>query len=145
MEAIFKVIENIKKLDAGVELAKFMSNSTAQVYVLNLNRWEQLYGRGVDANGVPLGYYREKTKSLKNDPNLSHITLRETGEFYNTFKIFVGHNFIEIDANTAKPNGDLAEIHGEIIGLDDDSKEALGEYMLQNGINEQILQNILDY
>lgn len=122
-----------------------MQNDGAKLYTLNLNRWEQLYGRGVDANGVPLGEYREKTKALKNDPQLSHITLRETGDFYNTFKIFVGHNFIELEADTRKGKDDLEDIHGDIIGLDDDSKEALGEYMIDNGFIEQIKESILNY
>lgn len=145
MEALFQMIENIKALDEGVEFARFMQNDQAKIYAINLNKWEQLYGRGVDANGVPLGYYREKTKSLKNDPELSHITLRETGDFYNTFKIFVGHNFIEISADTRKGKDDLEDIHGDILGLDEDSKEALGEYMINNGFIEQIRENILKH
>jgi|SRR5690349_2650332 len=145
MEALLKLIDNVKTLDVGLEFEKFMSRTDARVFTLNLNRWEQLYEQGVDSNGVPLGQYRPYTLKRKVDPNLSHITLRETGAFYETFRLLTGHGFVEIQANTRKGNEDLEDIHGPVLGLTDDSKEALGEFMLNNGFADQIKETILRY
>ncbi len=143
MQRLFDLIANVKSLDMNREFERFMEQPKAKVFTLNLNRWEQLYEQGVDANGIPLGYYRPYTLKRKVDPNLSHITLRETGAFYDSFRITTGYGHATIEADTRKGNDDLEDLHGPILGLTDDSKEALQEFMLNNGLIEQIKEAIL--
>lgn len=150
MEALFKLIRNVKALDTNRVFERFMDKDNAKVYMLNLNRFDQLYEQGIDANGKFLGTYTEHTKQLKRDPMLTHITLRETGEFYNSFRVTTGYGYAEIQADPIKDQGtefgDLTLRFGpDIIGLTDDSKEAMGEFILNNGVHEQILDEIHNY
>jgi hypothetical protein len=145
IEAIEELIKNVKKLRPEKCMTEFFaSNWRHKLYVLDLNRLGQLYYKGIDAKGLLLGHYAKYTLQTKQDPMLSHVTLKETGEFYQSFQLKVHRTFMEITANTKKGNDDLAVEWGEyILGLTEESKEMLSGYMLDNNIKDVVQQKIL--
>lgn len=144
MQALFDLVNNIKALDEKQVFSDyFNSRPEAKLFVLDLNRWNQLYQRGVDSKGKSLGMYAPYTLEHKKDPMLDHVTLHEEGNFYRTFEVTVHYGTLEIEANTDKPFGDLADMYGEdIVGLTPESCAELSEFMLE-GLIEDIEEKIL--
>jgi hypothetical protein len=84
----------------------------------------------VNAKGESLGEYSLYTKALKqSDGRISdHVTLNDTGDFYNSFSVYLsGSNFI-VSANTIKDTSDLIADWGrDILGLNEESLKLLRE------------------
>ncbi|MFZ9893418.1 MAG: hypothetical protein ACO3FO_06545, partial [Candidatus Nanopelagicaceae bacterium] len=111
---------------------------------------EQMYEGGIDSEGNSLGQYAQITvsywkplaKSLGNDGRTDHITLKDTGEFYKSFRIKLESDGFKITANTIKEDTDLAQIYPKVIGLTKESKAMVSElitpYMVE-AIRAQIL------
>jgi hypothetical protein len=64
---------------------------------------------------------------LGNDGRTDHITLKDTGEFYKSFRIKVENDGFKITADTIKENTDLAQIYPDVIGLTKESKQMVSE------------------
>lgn len=145
MQVLHDLIGNVKALDEKQVFTDFFNDKTEhKIFVLDLNRWDQLYRGGVDANGRQLGDYAPYTLEHKKDPMKDHITLHEEGDFYRSFELTVNYGSLEIDAETQKPNGDLADIFGEdILGLTANSRGELAEYMIEEELAELIIEKIL--
>lgn len=145
-----KPIRNIlqKVLDFNENQAFFLlfEQSIVMDYVLDLNTNEQLFKEGVDSTGQKIGIYSGVTfdsKIRKFGRFPEHITLYDTGEFYESFKINNTKNgYIDIIANPNKNGENLFQKYGEeIVGLTDESKTKLQEFsiaILQNIVAEQM-------
>ena len=135
---MFQALRNkakaVKRLNEKQLLKLLFLDKDLQKYVLDLNRIEQLYKRGIDAEGVTLesigGSYTEFTvaiKQTKGQPT-NRVTLKDTGDFYDSFELAVKGEGIEIKANPIKEGISLEVRWGDdIIGLADTSKEELIE------------------
>jgi hypothetical protein len=107
--------------------------------IIYLNTINQLYDKGIDALGDSLGEYSAFTIGLKRQKGqrVDHITLKDEGDFYHSFRVSVTKSAIIINATTQKDDNDLAEQFGqEIIGLTDENQPI---------VNEMILINIIKY
>lgn len=68
-------------------------------YLIDLNRHEQLVKRGIDGEGLTIvPPYEDSTKELKQIKGqiTSHVTLRDTGSFQDSFELEVGPSQAEI-------------------------------------------------
>lgn len=147
MDALFAIANRFIALDrqVNVMLRAILSNADLQQRILDLNRLGQLYEKGVDKHGTSLevhgGRYTDKTISIKSGKGqrVDHVTLKDTGEFYASFTLYVGDSYFEIDANTIKEGrdysgdkygDDLTTRWGEgILGLTQESKDELSEWI----------------
>ena len=131
LTAIDNLLKAFGKLDKDSLLQKVFKDSTSlQQDIIALNTEDQLYEKGITSDGVSLGTYSESTingtkgwegKKQKNQP-YDHVTLKDTGEFYSTFKFKTESGDFIISADTVKPSQDLAETYGNIIGLTQQNK-----------------------
>tara|TARA_R110000822_G_scaffold142148_3_gene280135 strand:- start:661 stop:1119 length:459 start_codon:yes stop_codon:yes gene_type:complete len=146
-ESIFNLTDRIAKLDEGLLLRNFVSIPAVQKFILDLNRVDQLFNKGVDSKNKALGVYAPSTINSKNErgvpvPSDFHITLFDTGEFYSTFVIIPGKDFFEIDANPIKDGDNLFDDFGEdIIGLNDENLQILIDFFketIQLRVREQL-------
>lgn len=115
-----KVCKNIIKLQEGKILKDVLRNTSLQQDIIDLNRDDQLYDKGIRADGQSLGEYHAITigKKIEKGQRYDHVTLKDTGEFYESFKIKNNENEIIITADAEKPDGNLAFIYGkQILGL----------------------------
>jgi len=110
-----------------------------QKEILDLNRWAQLFRKGINSDGIslssirPEGGYTFYTIQLKREKaqRTDHVTLRDSGSFYDSFTIKASNDFFEIDANPNKDTTNLFDEWGEdILGLTDESKEILGKLLI---------------
>lgn len=133
-EAIRKLTDRVAKLDEGIILNRFVELPIVQKFILDLNRVDQLFNKGVDSKNRALGVYTPFTINSKQErgvpvPSDFHITLFDTGQFYSTFVIIPGKDFFEIDANPIREDSNLFEDFGEdILGLNDENLQILVDF-----------------
>ena len=122
--SIRKQIALINKLDVDKQLTKIMNNGQMQSDIIDLNTNAQLYEKGIRADGTSLGEYTKNTIAIKEGKGqeTGHVTLRDTGDFYASFKVKDTGEEVIITADTQKPDVDLADKYGEnILGLTPES------------------------
>jgi len=146
-EAILQLTDRVAKLDEGLLLRNFVSIPAVQTFILDLNRRDQLFNKGIDSKNRALGVYTPFTINSKQErgvplPSDFHITLFDTGEFYSTFVIIPGKDFFEIDANPIREDTNLFDDFGEdIIGLNDENLQVLIDFFketIQLRVREQL-------
>lgn len=122
------LLTNSKGLGINLALLHVFKKEANTDLVLLLNTDEQLF-QGLDAEGKSLkeigGGYAPLTielKRLKGQPT-DRVTLYDTGEFYNSFRVFAGKTHLDITADTLKEGDvDLQDRYGRnLLGLNDDS------------------------
>lgn len=104
LNALRKLAANMKKLDGNKLLHQVLDNSSIQHDILDLNRQDQLYEKGITADGVTLGQYSPFTlqEKSKKGQRTDHITLYDTGKFYGTFRFANRGKQFVISADTLK-------------------------------------------
>lgn len=152
-EALLNRIYSILDQDPNKLTGPIYRKAKVKNYIIKLNTGDnriaganvngQLYDKGIDASGRSLksigGDYSAFTKSLKAAANLptNRITLFDTGDFYRSFKVVPATDGFIIQANTIKDQDDLRVRWGDnILGLTDESKTKLVEYIIEDFITE---------
>lgn len=148
--AFRNLFKNIAKLDGDKLMNNVLSNDKGlQQDILDLNRQDQLYEQGTNVQGYLLGEYTRSTivgtaeyagkesKGQKSD----HITLNDTGEFYDSFKFKTEPNDFVITADLlihGEPMKSRAygEYGNEILGLTEESKRIMFGWIKTPFINE---------
>lgn len=155
MEALFNILNNSLNLDADIQFKKFFDIDQHRAYVISRNTWGQLFEKGIDSMMRPLGSYRPSTVKrrggVKRDGTPFSVgdkyTLRDSGDFYNSFVVLSYVGFLEIEADVEKLyDKQVVASPEDVVGLTDESKEELSSYMLdtdfiQNDTLETILRN----
>lgn len=124
LEALFDIAKKAEKLDRNKVMKKVLSRKDLQLKMIEMNRNFQLFEEGIDANGRSLGVYSRRTIEIKREKGqpTNRVTLKDTGQFYMSFKFKNEATEAYITANTEKDDKDLAEVYGEnILGLTDES------------------------
>jgi hypothetical protein len=121
MDVLIQQLEELEeKLDVNKAL-DFSVDSDIQELIIELNQ-EQLYNLGEDSEGKSLGTYAPTTVMIKQAQGVptDRITLKDTGDFYSSFKVFYSNGEIFIDADGQKDDTNLFDEYGEdILGLND--------------------------
>ena len=118
------LIEKLEEFKRNLDIDKafnFAIDSDIQELIIELNQ-EQLYNLGEDSEGKSLGTYAPTTVMIKQAQGVptDRITLKDTGDFYSSFKVFYSNGEIFIDADGQKDDTDLFDEYGEdILGLND--------------------------
>tara|TARA_R100000773_G_C4213302_1_gene112337 strand:+ start:234 stop:701 length:468 start_codon:yes stop_codon:yes gene_type:complete len=109
-----------------------------RTWVLNLVRQDQLFDKGIDEDGDVIGYYSEFTEMMNPEKVAgTHYTLKDTGEFFESFYLTIYPGYFEINANPIKTNEDgetenlFYKYTESIIGLTSESKDKLGREILR--------------
>lgn len=141
----FTRIDNVLERAANIDETKvwfFAVDKDVQDEIIRMNTEDQLEEQGIDSLGRQIGEYAPLTimyKKMKGQ-RFDHITLKDTGDFYNSFRILVKVNDIEIDADDQKEDTALFEVYGiDVLGLTEENMRYLREMILENYI--KYLQN----
>lgn len=136
MKALADLLKKIIRIETKADrlFVKILKDSNVQAQIIDFNL-EQMYEGGIDSEGRSLGeyatitvqYYKPLARSLGNDGRTDHITLKDTGEFYKSFRIKVENDGFKITADTIKEDTDLAQIYPDVIGLTKESKQMVSE------------------
>lgn len=129
---------NAQKINTNFLMKWLFANREFRETIIYLNTWDQLYDRGIDSEGKSLGHYQPYTvflKEKKGQPT-DHVTLRDTGDFYKSFKVKFLNLDIQIVSDPIKygPLGAvnlLTQWGKEIIGLTEESLSILRDKAIE--------------
>lgn len=118
-----------------------------EAYILKLNTEEQLYRQGINANSENIDDYSPYTpftislKKKKGQP-FDRVTLRDTGDFHESFFLDIDSKSFFFDATDEKAK-ELAEKYGEdIFGLTEDSISILQKEILIPELRKRLAKEI---
>lgn len=127
------ILDNTKLLDE-TEAWFFVVDRDLQDEIVRLNTQEQLYDDGIDSLNRQLGEYTPYTVEIKKQKGqrTDHITLKDTGAFYNSFKVTVNsRGFTIIADDRSKYDVPLTDEFGiDILGLTEDNKSWLYDFLI---------------
>jgi hypothetical protein len=132
---IDQLLDKVAKLDQD-KIWLFSVDKDVQNEIIRLNTEDQLEEFGIDSKGRQLGIYKQTTVSYKiqKGQRYDHVTLKDTGKFYNSFNIRVNVNEIVIDADdTTYYDVPLFDVWGvDVLGLTDENLEYIKKMILEN-------------
>jgi hypothetical protein len=139
MDSLTRLLTNITKLDRN-EILKDIYDEAFEVFAIDKNKIEQLYNVGEDSNGNVLESYTANTRSIKirKGQPTDRTTLKDTGEFYDTFKLTFNFDLdFEISANDGDKG--LFDRYGkDIIGWTKENTNDIKEYIQKRFLEETI-------
>ena len=107
-----------------------LDNDIVKSLIIDLNTRKQLKQQHIDSLGNELfNRFTQRSVYGVSDPlgrGGQPYEVYQTGDYYDSFQVFIRGNAIVIDSNPEKPNGSLFEMYNENIeGLTDESKVKL--------------------
>lgn len=137
------LIDKFKKvgeeLDTG-EIAKKIVRDNDNI-LIDTNAQDQLYAKGVNRLGVRIDEYQPyrpltiQVKIEKRQP-YDRVTLKDTGEFYDSFYVETAEDRFYIKASDEKTNWLIKKYGAEIFGLTNDSlAEFINDYVKNEAYN----------
>lgn len=125
--------KKLNKLIINEETVWFqVVNREAQFEIIRLNTEDQLFQEGIRSDNKSLPDYSNTSVNVYGK-RAGHITLKDTGEFYQSFVVKVDKRGIDIVADTQKEDTDLSIKYGnEILGLTDENLGLLRELLVLN-------------
>ena len=141
---LFPVIDDMLNRAINLDQNKswrFVIDEEVKQEIIKLNTRDQLFDNGINSLDNALGNYSEVTVRIKRrkGQRADHVTLRDTGQFYDSFKVFVDDSGLIVFADDSSIyDVPLTVTWGiDILGLTDDSLDKL--------IREFVLDNYLDF
>jgi hypothetical protein len=138
MKDFERLLKNINSLDIDDIFKTLWSDSKVQNYIIDLNTegkpTSQLYELGIDSKGVILGEYATSTiigtslfeGKIDKGQRFDHVTLKDTGGFYETFVVIPKAKGFELKANPLVGDSNLFKDWGDdIVGLTKVNQELL--------------------
>lgn len=157
---LIKLGEKHKQLNIVNILFEILQEKNTQEFILDLNRKDQLFDKGINSEGQTLesigGGYSPVTEIINQNKVFSYKGsskkkiagespfLFDTEDFYKSFKVFVTKSEIRIDADPNKDGINLFFEWGEeIVGLTEGSIDKLRQYVLPL-IQQKVLRILND-
>jgi len=146
--ALTTLIKRVRALDINDALFFVFEAEENKEFILFLNRTEQIFKQGLNADGTALPLYTFGTEELSSGRSYTWqgITKRkqegqryflvESGKLFDSFEVKVNKKSIEIKAFTIKDGENLLETIGSFVGLTEQS---------QNELIEKIIPQIINY
>jgi len=135
LDRLFSALDNLTE----DKIWLFAVDKDVQNEIIRINTEDQLEEEGIDSLGRKLGDYAPSTIAYKRrkGQRYDHVTLKDEGDFYNSFNVKVNVNEIIIDADdSSKYNKPLFEVWGvDVLGLTDDNMNYIKQMILENYIN----------
>lgn len=134
MKRLKTLVKRIDAVDENKFIMWLFRNKEFKDFIVKLNTDRQLYEMGVDALGRSLGEYSQATifgtvnfeGKIDKGQRYDHVTLNDTGKFYESFRVTKTSEGFKITAKTIKENTDLLSVWGEdILGLTEESLQML--------------------
>ena len=146
MNNLLQITRNAQKIQGAKILVSIYLEQDVQQFILDLNRYAQLFNEGVNIKDEPIGFYSKATEQITGGRKKagSPYTLKDTGDFYSTFGIKLNvEGDVWIVADTIKDEDNLLDIDKDILGLTVNSTNELIKKITPlfiQGVKEQLLQ-----
>ena len=153
MNDLEKFQRKLKKFDIHAVLKEVWKEPRVQIYIESLitegQPTSQLFEKGEDGRGVSFGDYSLTTilgtskfeGKLSKGQRIDHITLKDTGDFYETYFVTPLINGFEVGADGLKEDGnDLFKIYGKDITLLNEQNKILLAIFIQPFFDQKAAQ-----
>lgn len=152
LNGLINRLDRMRKVDITPIIQSILQNPELQKHIIYLNTIDQLFERGEDSLGRKLedvgGSYSPYTimKKLEKGQPFDRVTLNDTGEYYDSYKIVApsGADYIMIITNPIKEGKNIEqEWGGYIVGLNPENKQWLIDEVRQRFVpklKEALLQ-----
>ena len=144
MDDFKRLLNNINKLDIDDIFNQLWKDNKTQNFIIQLNTegqpTSQLFKFGVDSLGVSLGEYADFTiqKKIEDGQLFDRITLKDTGDFYETFIVRPLKKGFSMRANPDKEDNNLFDEFGsEIVGLTKENEVILAAF-IEKDFNDEL-------
>ena len=131
------MLDRAIRLDEGKAWIYAIDKET-QEHIIQMNTEDQLEEQGIFSDGTPTGEYSFVTVGYKiqKGDRYDHMTFKDTGGFYDSFRVDVDKNGLVIDADgQVSADTNLFKIYGEdIAGLTDENMKFLIEIVAEKYI-----------
>jgi len=126
--SIEQKIQALRSFQANAEKTAIELVKGHEAEVLDANTQEQLFEKGETATGAPVEPgYRPFTVSIKRQKGqpTNRVTLRDTGDFHDSFFVNYGDNYFAIGARDDKVEKLERKYGKEIFGLNEENLQDL--------------------
>ena len=141
-KVLSKLQNKVDNFEKEIRKATVAAVRTERTFILNLNKYDQLYGAGMKADGAFLPGYRPSTLEYKKaeGQRYKNMTLHNTGQFYSGMGLRTHRDYFEITSKDSKTSMLQMYYGQDIIGL---TKKNMYKASLQ--VRRQIYKNIARY
>ena len=133
MDGFIELEKKFRKFDINNVFRKVWEQSKVEQFIVKLNTEEQLYKKGIDGQGKELTPpYTINTIQIKIDNNqrFDHVTLKDSGGFYESFEVIPNNKGFKIEANPITDDGtNLYDKYGDVTGLTQESTDLLCKFI----------------
>lgn len=134
MDGFIELEKRFRNFDVNKVFRKVWEQSVVEQYIVKLNTEEQLYKKGIDSDAKLLEPpYTITTIRIKNEngQRFDHVTLKDTGGFYESFEVIPNNKGFKIEADPMTDSGtNLFDKYGDkVTGLTDESTELLCKFI----------------
>ena len=114
-----------------------------QDFAIDLNQGQLNEGQNIDKSDI-IPEYSRTTVSIKKSKNQisDRVTLRDTGDFYKSFKLKAENDSFSISATDSKTNKLQKKYGTKILGLSEESKAIFARHGLKIQLMKLIKQKI---
>lgn len=131
VQRIYNAIDMAGHTEFNRMLKEIFLTPEVQNWIKDTIKWDQLYDQGITEDNVIIGYYSPYTESLNPEKVAgTHYTMRDTGDFFASMKIYVLDTAIVIDAEGEKDDTNLFEKYnyaGNLLGLTESNMDLLSD------------------
>lgn len=135
---MFEPLKNILNFFASLDENTIMfeivrGDRDIQITILDLNRMDQLFDQGIRSDGTLIGLYSPATEAISGGKKKAgtHYTMKDTGEFFRSFRVVPSKTFFEIVADGDKGDENLFDKYGkDLLGLTPESRDKLAEELI---------------
>ena len=152
MPTVSDFLSNVQKIDVKSLIKAVVSEN--EVQIINLNREDQIFQKGIDSQGQPLFHYERATQGFfDNNPPVDtrgenkgtnrRFNMFWTGDSYHSFYAYIKGNKLYI---TTSPRGRkllIANGGEEIFGLTNKNSEVANWDIIAPKLNEKISNKLL--
>ena len=137
-DSLLTYLDKLANIDDNAIWFEVIDRET-QFEIIRLNTEDQLFDDGIDSLDRKIGEYSPLSVSIKTSKGqrTDHITLKDTGEFYQSFRVKVDKWGMFIAADDVKDDTVLTERYGiDILGLTEENTQVLINMIRQKYIKE---------
>lgn len=134
--------DKIASINENVLINTILSRKEYQDFIINRNTQVQLFELNIDSQGVKLAAnrsgYSDNTLRISQEEGRpkrgrDRVDLHDTGEYYKSHAVDIGSlkdDYFTMISDAQKDDTDLVDEWGDILGLTDESMNALSVFIL---------------
>lgn len=134
--------DKIASINENVLINTILSRKEYQDFIINRNTQVQLFELNIDSQGVKLAAnrsgYTDNTLRISQEEGRpkrgrDRVDLHDTGEYYKSHAVDIGSlkdDYFTMISDAQKDDTDLVDEWGDILGLTDESMNALSVFIL---------------